>query len=117
VIFVSNSDIQGEGWELSYSALTTGLDEINTSIAGLKLRCYPNPAKDYLRVELTSLEPTLVSLSLVSADGRQVTSQESKIVSGSSIILLNTGIIRPGIYFLKYSSADGGGMRKVIVNR
>ena len=117
VIFVSNSEVQGQGWEFTYSGLTTGVNEINAGNGNLKLRSYPNPVNDYLRVELTSPEPMQVNLSLISADGRQVISPESHFVSGNSIILLTTSNIRPGFYFLKYSSADGSGMRKVIVNR
>ena len=117
VLFTSNNAIQGEGWELTYTSSTTGISETTLGSGRLKVKSYPNPAKDWLRVELSNIAETTVVLSLLSADGRMVVAPSDYFVSGTRIAMLNTSEIQNGVYFLKYTSPEGSGMRKVIVAR
>jgi len=117
VLFTSNNDIQGEGWEITYTSSTTGIAETSSASGSLKVRSYPNPANDWLRVELSNNSETIVSLSLLAADGRLVVDPSDYTISGNRIVMLNTSGIQNGIYFLKYSSPEGSGMRKVMVGR
>jgi hypothetical protein len=117
ILFITNSQIQGEGWEITYTSSTTGIAETAPASGSLKVWSYPNPANDWLRVELSNSRETSVSLSLLAADGRMVAAPVDYMVSGNRVVMLNTSGIQNGIYFLKYSSPEGSGMRKVVVGR
>jgi hypothetical protein len=117
ILFITNNQIQGEGWEITYTSSTTGIAETAPASGSLKVWSYPNPANDWLRVELSNSRETSVSLNLLAADGRMVAAPVDYMVSGNRVVMLNTSGIQNGIYFLKYSSPEGSGMRKVIVGR
>ncbi|MHC1775155.1 MAG: C10 family peptidase [Lentimicrobium sp.] len=117
ILFTSNNDIQGEGWELTYTSSTTGVDETAAGSGSLKVISYPNPAKDWLRVELSGTSETKVVLSLLATDGREVIAPVDYTLAGTRVVIMNTSDINNGIYFLKYTSPEGSGMKKVIVGR
>ncbi len=117
VLFTTNDDVQGEGWEFSYTSSVTSVEESASGSGSLKVKSYPNPAKDWLRVELSDSGETKVRLELLAADGRSVLSPDEYPVSGNRIIILNTSELNSGVYLLKYSSPEASGMRKVIVSK
>ena len=117
ILFMTNNEIQGGGWEFNYSSTITGIDEPEISSGSLKLKSYPNPASDWLRVELSGSKSTSVDLTLISADGREILTSENQTITGAKTIMLDINNISEGIYFLKYTSPEGSGMRKVMINR
>jgi len=118
VLFFTDDDVQGEGFELTYTGLTTGIEMAETGLSGkLKLRCYPNPVKDWLRIEIGCPEEMNVALSLLSADGRIVKASENYTISANRTVFMNMAEISNGMYFLKYTSEVGSGMIKVIADR
>ncbi|NTW25637.1 MAG: T9SS type A sorting domain-containing protein, partial [Lentimicrobium sp.] len=117
VLFLTNNDIQGEGWEITYTSTTTGTENINAGSGSLKVRSYPNPASDWLRIELSDNKPAEVEISLLSADGRALISPENYSVEGQRVLMMDVSNLQNGIYFLKYTAENGSGMRKVIINR
>ncbi|MBK6963405.1 MAG: C10 family peptidase [Bacteroidales bacterium] len=117
ILFTTNNDVQGEGWEFSYTSSVTGVNETAFGSGSLNVKSYPNPANEWLRIELSNAVETKVELSLVAADGREVLAPVNYSISGTRIVLLNTSEIKNGIYFLKYSSSEGSGMKKVIIGR
>ncbi|MBK6345173.1 MAG: C10 family peptidase [Bacteroidales bacterium] len=117
VLFVTNNDVQGDGWEFDYTSTVTGIEENNTISGNLKLRSFPNPAKDWLRIELSSREATQVEMNLVTTDGRVVLVPEIQSVAGNRTVMLDISRIPDGIYFLKYTSGEGSGIRKVLISR
>ncbi|MCO5265344.1 MAG: C10 family peptidase [Lentimicrobium sp.] len=118
VLFYTNDEVQGEGWEISYTSTTTGIGETEAGVNGkLKVRCYPNPAKDWLRVEIGSDKNVEVEMHLMSTDGRVVITPEVKSVMGSGVVFIDISSLSNGMYFLKYSSSEGSGISKILVNR
>jgi len=117
ILFTTNNDVQGEGWEFSYTTSVTGVNETAFGSGSLKVKSYPNPAKDWLRVELSNNAESEVVLSLIGADGRTVLAPAGYTVSGNRVVMLDISGINNGIYFLKYTSPIGSGMKKVIVGR
>lgn len=77
-----------------------GMEEANAASSGLLI--YPNPAIDYIQIELNSNQNGLVSITLFDAVGRQVFHQQ--MASNARIEL--TGLAR-GIYTLVASDANG----------
>lgn len=118
VLFFTDDDVQGEGFELTYTGITTGIDGPETGLSGkLNLKCYPNPVKDWLRIEIGCPGEANVEISMVTSDGRIVRTAENHSVSSSKTVFVDMAGISNGLYFLKYTSPAGSGMKKVILNK
>ncbi|MFH1119470.1 MAG: C10 family peptidase [Bacteroidota bacterium] len=117
LLFFTNNEIQGQGWEISYTSTITGVDDHLPGTGSLKVKSFPNPANEWLRVELSDREVTEVELSLLSVDGRAVVLPVHYIIPGDQVVMLDVSHLSNGVYFLKYCSGKGSGMRKVIIGR
>lgn len=117
VLFVSNDDIQGEGWEFNYTSTITGVDESISENGNLKVKSYPNPASDWLMVEMSCRMPTEVTMNLVAADGRIILEGGNQKIAGNRTVMLDINSIPDGIYFLKFVSGEGSGVRKIVIRR
>ena len=74
-----------------------------------KLLIYPNPARDYVKIEITGIEK-VYSLLVTDITGRI-------IFSGTQLNSINTSSFSPGIYFVK-TIYDGGSLNgSFIINR
>ncbi|MDG1776985.1 MAG: S8 family serine peptidase [Crocinitomicaceae bacterium] len=84
--------------------IAAGVSELN-AIENLIL--YPNPVEHELNVQFNSLEPGLVNVSIQNLQGKRV--QQHKVLTnpGSNLVMLSTGDLATGIYFLSLSSEYG----------
>jgi hypothetical protein len=80
----------------------------------LDLKIYPNPTQDFIAIQSNLLDKTL-QLELVNELGQVVL--ESKILSGSTLSVIETHTLYNGIYFLKVSYEEQQKSYKIIINK
>ena len=81
----------------------------NKNITESKLLIYPNPAREYVKIEITGIEK-VYSILVSDITGRI-------IFSGNQSNIINTSSFSPGIYFVK-TIYDGGSLNgSFIINR
>lgn len=85
-----------------------GIEEGNANA----IKVYPNPATDVVTVEATA---DVRNITLVNYLGQPVMSQD---VNGQSTIKLNVSNLESGVYFVRFTTADGSvSMERVTVTR
>jgi flagellar hook assembly protein FlgD len=96
----------------SYATSIDKTEEIN----GIKLtQSYPNPSKDFAKIEYVINENANVALEIIDMTGKVVmTSNEEKQITGKHEILLNTSTLSAGKYFYSLS-ANGKRVTKSMI--
>ncbi len=113
ILFVTNNSNSAPGWDISYTSTITGLS--GPDKPNINLYCSPNPADEWLRIDLRSKKTEEIKIDLISADGRS-----RQVFSGDTTtepIVINTNIadLAPGIYIVRYTSDIESGTQKIIV--
>ena len=62
------------------SATTVGIDDL---VEEHNIAIYPNPASDYLKLQLTAKEQSEVIISLISIDGKTISEELVSLYPGS----------------------------------
>jgi PKD repeat protein len=86
---------------------TTGQNEAFDN--GL-IKIYPNPAKNYLQVELPATEK-VTGIQLINAVGQVIARQKPE----AATTRLNVAHLPAGIYFVKITNAEGSIMKKISI--
>jgi hypothetical protein len=73
-------------------------------------RCAPNPARDFLRVELALPQGATANLALVDLRGRVVRTR-----TGGASTTFETNGLTPGIYWLRATYAGGSASARVAI--
>lgn len=116
IIFVTNQSNSDEGWEVSYTSTVTDVKNIDVNNKNINLYCTPNPADNWLRMELRTKERQNINIALVSSEGRIV----NHLYNGNSsnepmIIMTDVSMLKPGIYVVKYWTDTESGYQKIII--
>jgi len=90
---------------LSYENLVTGVNKVSS----YNFNLYPNPAKDFITIEIPEMTDNL-SLSICNSSGREVYVQ--KITN--QLVKINISKLAPDIYFIKISDGKYFKIKKVI---
>jgi len=85
------------------------------TIEGLSLSLFPNPANDFISLDIFSEKNFAAKLSILSVDGKQVLSESHNINAKQNFINLNTSDLSPGIYIIQLLSENGLLSQKVII--
>jgi len=89
---------------------TVGMDK-NTDINAVKI--YPNPAKDFVYVDLSSLEKdVLVSVTVYDILGKQLSVYE---ISEENFVILTTEGMTAGLYIIEIYTHNGSFRKKIII--
>jgi hypothetical protein len=90
-----------------------------TSLNGLNLSVYPNPASDFLRLSLSSKHSENYTMKLIDAQGRETGIKTSVVSSDSeSILEMDIRNLTSGHYFLTLEGSSGNRLaRKILVQR
>ncbi|MEM7509925.1 MAG: T9SS type A sorting domain-containing protein, partial [Bacteroidota bacterium] len=100
-----NGDIEmaPEVWDFFKDKINVGLSSSTTllSSASGKVKIYPNPASDKIRIDVEGLTSTLTAASLFNSSGQLVKRYEDLSQP------LNVSEIPTGMYFLKMESKEG----------
>jgi len=87
----------------------------NNTIEGLSLSIFPNPADDYLALDILSEKNFAAKLSIWSMDGKQVFAENHVINARQNLIQLNTSNLSPGFYIIQLLTENGLVSQKVII--
>ena len=107
----SLSPFIAEGSTLSFNnqGAATSTEELPISE---KIRTYPNPIKDVLRVEIEDQAAQLLEVAVLNADGKELFKQDFKSQFISSVDL-DWSKYASGLYFLKITTSEGIEVRRL----
>lgn len=110
VRFVTDHWMEGDGFELEYWTILginqeSGLSDINI---------YPNPATNFLNVDLTG-DAQKISMNVVDMSGKILYNDEINHNGGSQIYKVPVSNLASGIYFLHLNTPTGRTIQKFIV--
>ncbi len=78
-----------------------------STVAGLELRVYPNPAANHLFIETGDRTPEVKSLRVLDAQGRVMIMKTDLQTLGTGVIRLEVGELECGLYFVEIQSTSG----------
>ena len=91
---------------------------MNTSISqfdNVEVSVYPNPATNYVNVEVLSDEAQQFTASVVDMMGKTVYTDQIGHNGGNQIYTIPVNTLAKGVYFLHLDSANGSHVQKFIV--
>lgn len=118
--FVSNIIIRNAAW--SANEVNTMWVNFCSSLLDIEepaadgSRIFPNPARDFLHVELNSTLPCQADVSLISTSGQSVFHQVLNLGPGNNKYTLDLKGIHEGLYILKETTPAGTRAAKVMVS-
>ena len=79
---------------------------------------YPNPAYEIANFDVQLKSAMLISIQVISADGRLVESTKQAVNAGRQALQVSTGSLAQGVYFVQFVSANGQliSVKKMSVN-
>ncbi len=84
-------------------------------VSSLKLQIFPNPASDWVNVQVSSEVSSDLLLSVVTIDGKEVLSQKAKVNNVAQTVQVDVSDLAPGFYFVKATSGSGTKMEKIVI--
>jgi len=81
-----------------------------------RLHLFPNPAREFLTIELSANYNSDVDLEIVDLLGQRVAIQQDKLVEGPNLLRVNLSSLAAGIYFLQVNSGKATVSRKFVVS-
>jgi len=97
VWFKSNSQTPGSGWKAEYTATVSGIDNA-TDIKNLNI--YPNPANDFISLDIENISVSQTKIKLFSGTGQKVYEADKSLNEGNNVVLIPVKNLAEGIYFL-----------------
>jgi len=79
------------------------------------IKAFPNPARNYLKIQVKGNENTDLNIEFFDAIGRKLIN--ARMESGTAEMELNLTPYHPGMYFLKVSSPDGNPVRTYQISK
>jgi uncharacterized repeat protein (TIGR01451 family) len=76
-------------------------------ISNQDFNIYPNPASDFVSINVLAEGDETISLSIIDATGKLCLQQQRSVKAGYNKLLLNTIELSKGIYFVQSTSNDG----------
>jgi photosystem II stability/assembly factor-like uncharacterized protein len=110
----STGYVLGNRFLLKFEDSTNG---ITTQENDLQIKIYPNPVIDKLHIRLNCLSPEVVTIALLSLNGKLVEQIQTYALPGNNEIEINTNTLNAGIYILSAVGAGYNKHEKVIIQR
>ncbi len=104
VVWLQNTQTK-EVYQSVYSSVKTGVTR--ESAEALKVKVYPNPASQYVQVNLEKQVVGTVKMTLFSADGRTSMVNNMAFAGDSQEEILDISDLAPGIYFVRLETEQG----------
>jgi hypothetical protein len=117
VRFVTNSLEQSLGWTLSYTSLTTDVEELNTDI--YKFDVYPNPFSNDASIQYSVFNNSDISIRLTNSLGEILSEVKEFNNSGTHELLLSDIYknIDNGIYFITIISEKKSITKRIVCTK
>jgi hypothetical protein len=97
----------------TYTAPATSISDVQNDL--FEVNVYPNPANDFVAVQINGINKENLNVELFDATGKLV--QKSIIYQGKTIAYFDTQILYSGIYFVKIAGSEGVTTRKVVIQK
>jgi len=111
--FTTNSSVTASGWELYYPKSHVGMADGALESA---LHLYPNPAREWVTVEMGTAIPANAILRILSADGRVIITRSTGTETGTRKLSFDLSALAPGIYLVELSSGAALVRTRLVVN-
>jgi hypothetical protein len=118
VLQINTTDVTGNEVVTSivYRDTLQNVGVNNLAEESQSIAVFPNPAKDYVMVNIVAAKTQHASLKLFDAKGSLVLSLEDiSLSSGNNTKLINTHLLHAGIYTLQFITELGNKTAKVII--
>jgi len=97
----------------TYTAPTIGISDVQNDL--FEMNVYPNPANDFVAVQINGINKENLNVELFDATGKLV--QKSIIYQGKTIAYFDTQTLYSGIYFVKIAGSEGLATRKIVIQK
>jgi hypothetical protein len=91
-----------------------GIEKFNS---GSQVSIYPNPAKNYLNIEISNETNGIANVSIMNMVGQEVFMENINLNSGLTVKQLNTAGLSNGIYFIKVTNNGSIITRKLVIDK
>lgn len=95
-----------------YNQVTVSVKEIHT-VEGMK--AYPNPATEWVELEIAAHRAISGSLAIMAADGKALLEKSFGLPSGKKLLRIPLNNLSPGIYFIQISGDWGTETTRIVV--
>jgi len=115
IVFRTDNNLNGKGFEFEWRTIEVGVAVPEASAGIENISVYPNPATDVVGIQIETLEPEKVQLTLYDVFGRAV-SKISNLEAAQQISQnIDVSHFAKGIYMLRITTSKGQIMRKVVI--
>lgn len=90
---------------------------INDLLSDKTVNIYPNPAISNLNIEVNSLKPGTVEVSILNLLGQAVARQEFDLIQGKNKNQINVKGLENGLYIIRLKSDDATFMKKIVIEK
>ncbi len=104
LIFKSNGTHAGQGWEATYTITNLGMNAMEKTGSA---RVFPNPATDYVILEINNMPTGCTSWRINDITGNEVLNGSFNIQTAAERKTLHLESLRAGYYFLQIITAKG----------
>jgi hypothetical protein len=105
-LYVSNDCVSDS---VSKTIYTVGIKDIITS----KIKIYPNPAHNFIRIETGDLNGEIV-VEIIDVESKVLITKEISLIKNNDNIFMDLSYIDKGIYFVKVKTKDGIIIKKLV---
>lgn len=109
--FVSDNMYQGDGFKLEYYGIQTSINGYNN----VDVTVYPNPATNYLNVNISSEDAQQFKAEVVDMTGKVVYVDQFNHNGGTEYYQIPVNNFAKGVYFLHLDNQNGRNIQKFIV--
>ncbi len=109
----TRSSINTSRSNIKRPGITTGITKVSGADAAVTI--YPNPAKDYVTIELSS-SPKNIQLKIVNVLGQTVYKETIIASSGKTVKQINTSNFAKGVYSVVIETNTSKILKKLVVN-
>ncbi len=114
ILFLTNDSVSSTGWQITYTSTVTAIDAVSPA-QKIKLYCSPNPADDWLRIDIRTHLKENISIDIISADGKAENLYTGLTNGESTVVLSDISKFSPGLYLLRYKTESEAGSLKVLI--
>lgn len=101
----------------NFNVMASTGTNINTIATASAVKVMPNPVRDNMTLEFTTVDATDASINIVNALGQQVQQVANDTYNGTTTIQINTSELAAGMYFLNIATKDGVTSERFVVEK
>jgi len=115
IVFCTDNNLNAKGFEFKWRRIPYG-EAVNEVSAGIEtMSVYPNPATDRVSIQIETLEPEAVQITLYDVLGRAVSKISHSEATQHISHNIDVSNFAKGIYILRITTSKGQVMRKVVI--